>query len=103
MPDRITSVGNGVDSVADTPESRILSEVALFQGLPAEQLSKIEARLRRKTFPAGAQVIIAEEPDETVYVLLERRSLASYAPWVGATNNGAERSARAFRHLQAPH
>ena len=71
MPDRITSAGNGADIVADTPESRILSEVALFRGLPAEQLSKIEARLHRKTFLAGANVITAEEPDETVYVVLE--------------------------------
>ena len=36
MPDRTTSVGNGVDMVADSPESSTLSEVALFQGLPAE-------------------------------------------------------------------
>ena len=57
--------------MADTPESRILSEVALFRGLPAKQLSKIEARLRRRTLPAGANVIAAEEPDETVYVVLE--------------------------------
>jgi hypothetical protein len=57
VPDRTTLAGNGVDMVADSPESSILSEVALFRGLPAEQLSKIEARLRRRTFPAGAHVI----------------------------------------------
>ncbi len=66
MPDRITSAGNGADSVADTPESRFYSEVALFRCLPAEQLSKIEARMRRRTFPAGAHVITVEEPGETV-------------------------------------
>jgi signal-transduction protein with cAMP-binding, CBS, and nucleotidyltransferase domain len=71
MPDRISSAGDGADSVANTPESRILSEVALFRGLPPEQLSKIEARLRRRTFLAGTHVITAEDPDETVYVLLE--------------------------------
>jgi CRP/FNR family transcriptional regulator, cyclic AMP receptor protein len=71
MPDRITSAGNRGASVANTPESRILSEVALFRGLPAEQLSKIEARLRRRTFPAGAHVITAEDPGETVYVVLK--------------------------------
>ena len=69
--DWTTSVGNGADIVADTPESKILSEMALFWGLPAEQLSKIEARLRHRTLPAGAHVITAEEPDETVYVVLE--------------------------------
>ncbi len=71
VPDRTTLAGNGVDMVADSPESSTLSEVALFRGLPAEQLSKIEARLRRRTFPAGAQVITVEEPGETVYVVLE--------------------------------
>jgi hypothetical protein len=34
MPDRITSAGDRADSVANIPETRILSEVALFQGLP---------------------------------------------------------------------
>jgi hypothetical protein len=57
--------------VADSPESSTLSEVALFRGLPAEQLYKIEARVRRRTFPAGAHVITVEEPGETVYVVLE--------------------------------
>jgi CRP-like cAMP-binding protein len=71
VPDRTTSAGNGADSVADTPGSKILSEVALFRGLPAEQLSKIEAHLRRRTLPAGANVITAEDPGETVYVVLE--------------------------------
>ena len=55
MPDRITSACKGADSVANTLESRVLSEVALFRNLPAEQLSKIEARLRRRTFPAGTR------------------------------------------------
>jgi len=71
VPDRTTLAGNGVDMVADSPESSILSEVALFRGLPAEQLSKIEARLRRRTFPAAAPTSSVEEPGETVYVVLE--------------------------------
>jgi CRP/FNR family transcriptional regulator, cyclic AMP receptor protein len=71
MPDRITSAGSGAASMTDTLESRILSEVALFRGLPAERLYKIEARVRRRTFPAGAHVITVEEPGETVYVVLE--------------------------------
>jgi hypothetical protein len=49
VSDWTTSVGNGADSVADTPESTVLSDVALFRGLPAEELSKIETRLRRRT------------------------------------------------------
>ena len=34
MPDRTTLAGNGVDTVADSPESSILSEVALFRASP---------------------------------------------------------------------
>jgi CRP/FNR family cyclic AMP-dependent transcriptional regulator len=71
VPDRTNLAGNGADRAADSPESSILSEVALFRGLPAEQLSKIETRLHRRTFPAGSNVITAEEPGETVYVVLE--------------------------------
>jgi hypothetical protein len=71
VPDRTTLAGNGVDMVADSSESRILSEVALFRSLPPEQLSKIEARVHRRTFPGGAHVITVEEPGETVYVVLE--------------------------------
>ena len=71
VPDRTTLAGNGADMVANSSESRIFSEVALFRGLPAEQLYKIEARVRRRTFPAGTHVITVEEPGETVYVVLE--------------------------------
>jgi CRP/FNR family cyclic AMP-dependent transcriptional regulator len=71
VPDRINSAGNGAEGVSATPESRTLSEVALFRGLPAERLSEIGALLRRRTLPAGAHVVTAEDPDETVYVVLE--------------------------------
>jgi hypothetical protein len=71
VPDQTTLAGYGVDMVADSPESSTLSEVALFRGLPAEQLYKIEARLRCSTFPAGTHVITGEKPCETVCVVLE--------------------------------
>jgi hypothetical protein len=60
MPDGISSAGDGADSVADTPESRIFSEVALFQGLPPNSCPKSRLRLRRRTFPAGAHVFTIE-------------------------------------------
>jgi hypothetical protein len=101
MPDRITSAGNGADIVADTPESRILSEVALFRGLTAEQLSDIEARLRRKTFLAGANVIIAEESDETVYVVLEG-SVKVYVTRPDGTEARKPPTLRAARRKHAP-
>jgi CRP/FNR family transcriptional regulator, cyclic AMP receptor protein len=49
----------------------ILSEVSLFRGLHSEQLSKLAARLHQKTFPSGANVITAEEKEDSVYVILE--------------------------------
>lgn len=48
-----------------------LSEVALFRGLSSEQLSGLAARLHERAFPAGANVIIAEERGESAYVILE--------------------------------
>jgi CRP/FNR family transcriptional regulator, cyclic AMP receptor protein len=56
--------------VAD-PRAQDIRRGALFRCLPTEDLSKIEARLRRRTLPAGAHVITVEEPGETVYVVLE--------------------------------
>ncbi len=72
MPDRITSAGNGADSVANTPESTVLSEVTLFRGLPAEKLSKIGARLRRRTFPAGAPTSSPPRSQARPYTLFWR-------------------------------
>jgi CRP/FNR family cyclic AMP-dependent transcriptional regulator len=48
-----------------------LSEVALFRDLHSEELSKLAARLHQRTFPSGANVIIAEERGDCVYVILE--------------------------------
>jgi CRP/FNR family cyclic AMP-dependent transcriptional regulator len=64
-------MGNGADMVPDSPELSILSEVALFRGLTAEQVSKMRPQLRRRTFPASTNILTAEEPGETVYVVLE--------------------------------
>jgi hypothetical protein len=72
VPDRITSAGNGADIVADTPEPAILSEVALFRGLPAEQLSTIGARLRRRTYPARAPTSSAPRSQARPYTLFWR-------------------------------
>jgi CRP/FNR family cyclic AMP-dependent transcriptional regulator len=71
MLDSITLAANRADMAPDTPESGILSEVALFGGLTAEQLSKIGAHLRCRTFPANTNVLTTEEPGETVYVVLK--------------------------------
>lgn len=44
--------------------------IALFQGLSREHLARLSALLRRKTFPAGATFITAEQPGEAVYVVV---------------------------------
>ncbi len=48
-----------------------LSEVALFRGLTPAQLAELNELLRRKTFPAGATFITAEQPGEAVYVIID--------------------------------
>jgi CRP/FNR family transcriptional regulator, cyclic AMP receptor protein len=48
-----------------------LGELELFCGLNAEQLDQLNQLLRAVSVPAGAHFITAEQPGETVYVLLE--------------------------------
>ena len=43
----------------------------LFEGLSSPELSRLASLLHRRTFPAGDAAIAAEEPGDTVYVLLE--------------------------------
>ncbi len=47
-----------------------LSEVALFRGLTPAQLGGLNELLRRKTFPAGATFITAEQPGQAVYFII---------------------------------
>lgn len=52
-------------------DSGLFGEIALFRGLtPAEQ-SRLTPSLHRRTFPAGATFITAEQPGEAVYVIAE--------------------------------
>src|SRR5574341_1278664 len=46
-----------------------LSELALFRDLAPAQLARLNELLRRKTLPAGANFITAEQPGEAVYVI----------------------------------
>ena len=84
VPDQTTLAGNGADSVADSPESSILSEVALFRGLPAD-----------------AHVITVEEPGETVYVVLEG-SVKVYVTRPDGTEARKPPTHRAARRKHAP-
>ncbi len=53
-----------------TPPERPISEVALFRNLSPDELAKLASLLHRRTFPAGASVMTAEEPGEGAYVIL---------------------------------
>jgi CRP/FNR family transcriptional regulator, cyclic AMP receptor protein len=46
-----------------------LAAVPLFQNLKAAQLSKLNALLHRKSFGAGYNIITAEQPGETIYII----------------------------------
>lgn len=47
-----------------------LGQLPLFNGLAAAQLEFINSHLRRKTFPAGTDIITAEQPGELAYIIL---------------------------------
>jgi len=53
------------------PDPNALAEIALFKGLPAERLRRLNEVLHKKSVPAGTNMITAEQPGEVVYVLLE--------------------------------
>jgi CRP/FNR family cyclic AMP-dependent transcriptional regulator len=54
-----------------TIEPSALSEISLFRGLPPERLRRLAEVLRKKTVPAGTNMITAEQPGEVVYIVLE--------------------------------
>lgn len=56
------------DSTSDTQS--ILSTIPLFRGLNQAELEWIARRARRKMFPAGTNVLVAEQPGEAVYIIL---------------------------------
>lgn len=53
-----------------TPDPSALSKVTLFRGLASEQLARLGTLLHHRSFPAGANVITAEQPGESAYVIL---------------------------------
>jgi len=48
----------------------ILSDIRLFEGLSSAQLDWVSRRAHRRVFPAGANVMTAEQPGEAVYIVL---------------------------------
>jgi CRP/FNR family cyclic AMP-dependent transcriptional regulator len=53
------------------PDPAVLSELVLFRDLEPEQLSWLNDHLHLKTFPAGSNIVAAEQPGEVVYIVLE--------------------------------
>ncbi len=53
-----------------TPDPSTLSEVVLFRGLTPEQLSWLGPLLHQSSFRPGANVITAEQPGESAYIIL---------------------------------
>ncbi len=56
------------ESSSDT--QNILSFIPLFRGLNQAELEWIARRAHRRVFPAGANVLVAEQPGEAVYIIL---------------------------------
>jgi CRP/FNR family cyclic AMP-dependent transcriptional regulator len=49
----------------------LLADVVLFDGLSQRQWSRVRENLHYKTFPAGVNIITAEQPGEVVYFILK--------------------------------
>ncbi len=56
------------DASSDT--QNILSTIPLFRGLNQAELEWIARRAHRQFFPAGTNVLVAEQPGEAVYIIL---------------------------------
>jgi CRP/FNR family cyclic AMP-dependent transcriptional regulator len=52
------------------PDPDALARVPLFGGLPRSELSRLSEHLHESRFPAGTNVLIAEQPGEAVYVIV---------------------------------
>ena len=52
------------------PGTKILADVALFEGLTQKQWNRLNEYLYGRVFKAGTNIITAEQPGEVVYVIL---------------------------------
>jgi CRP/FNR family cyclic AMP-dependent transcriptional regulator len=51
-------------------DTEALARIALFEGLPRFELSRLLEYIHEMPFPAGANVLVAEQPGEAIYVIL---------------------------------
>jgi CRP/FNR family cyclic AMP-dependent transcriptional regulator len=56
--------------IAASDTRNILSIIPLFQGLSPSDLDWIGRRSHRRLFPAGASVLVTDQPGEAVYIIL---------------------------------
>src|SRR3712207_4899386 len=61
---------NKISLAPGNPNPATLSGMALFRGVPAQELERLAPLLHERGFPVGATVMTAEQPGEAVYVLL---------------------------------
>jgi CRP/FNR family cyclic AMP-dependent transcriptional regulator len=47
-----------------------LGRIPLFEGLPRSEITRLLGHLHEKPFPAGTNILFAEQPGEAVYVIL---------------------------------
>jgi CRP/FNR family cyclic AMP-dependent transcriptional regulator len=52
------------------PVPNDLAGISLFEGLPRPELSRLCEYMHETRFPAGTNVLVAEQPGEAVYVVL---------------------------------
>ena len=52
-------------------DPRTLGEMALFHGLTPSQLSWLNDRLHRTSFPVGTNLMAVEQPGEVIYLILD--------------------------------
>ena len=52
------------------PDAEALARIPLFEGMPRSELSRLSEYLYESRFPAGANVLVADQPGEAVYVIL---------------------------------
>ena len=47
-----------------------LARIPLFEGIPRSEITRLLGHLHEKSFPAGTNILIDEQPGEAVYVIL---------------------------------
>ena len=52
-------------------DSSELAKCPLFEGMAPDELKRLNDLLRRRTFPAGTRVMSAQQPGESIFLLLE--------------------------------